>query len=148
MTYIFEVMRYTKKNIPIIWNSNIYMSKQSMNLLQGFVDLFLTDFKYGNDKCAEKLSGIPNYFEVVGRNHKMANNSADMIIRHLILLNHVGCCFKPFLKWLFDHLGSDVVINIMSQYRHEYKDKAVLPSREEIEEVFFYAEGFGFENLI
>lgn len=153
MEYIFEVMKHTNENIPIIWNSNLYLTKQSMNLLQGFVDLFLTDFKYGNNKCAEKLSGIPNYFEVVKRNHEIAYKSTDMIIRHLILPNHVECCSKPILKWIFDHLGSDVVINIMSQYRPEYKssefeDIAVPPSREEVEKVVLYAEGLGFENLI
>lgn len=153
IAYIFNVMKHTKENIPIVWNSNFYMSNEVMNLLHGFVDLYLTDFKYGNDKCAKNLSGISNYLEVVGQNHKIACKSADMIIRHLVLPNHVECCSKPVIKWIHDHLGSDVVLNIMSQYRPEYKaseheDIAVIPTMEEVKEVVLFAEGLGFKNLI
>lgn len=153
LAYIFEVMKNSKENIPVVWNSNLYLSESGMNLLGGFVDLYLTDFKYGNDICAEKLSGISNYTEIIGRNHQLANISGDLIIRHLILPNHVDCCSKPALKWIFDNLGNDVVLNIMSQYKPAYKssenvDLNVLPTRKEIEEVILYAEGLGFVNLI
>jgi len=153
LKYIFTVMKNSKENIPIVWNSNMYLTEDAMNLLQCFVDLYLTDYKYGNDACAEKLSGISNYSEVVRRNHKIANGSGDMIIRHLILPNHVDCCSKPVLKWIADHLGNDVVLNIMPQYRpayksSEYRDLNVLPTREEVQEVILYAEALGFVNLI
>ena len=72
MEYIFTVMKNSRENIPIVWNSNMYLSEDAMNLLQGFVDLYLTDYKYGNDPCAEKLSGISNYSEVIRRNHEIA----------------------------------------------------------------------------
>ena len=153
LKYIFTVMKNSRENIPIVWNSNMYLTEDAMNLLQCFVDLYLTDYKYGNDACAEKLSGISNYSEVVRRNHKIANGSGDMIIRHLILPNHVDCCSKPVLKWIADHLGNDVVLNIMPQYRpayksSEYRDLNVLPTREEVQEVILYAEALGFVNLI
>ena len=98
-------MKLCNENIPLIWNSNFYMSKHVMNLLDGFVDLFLSDFKYGPGKCAEKLSKIPNYWNTVTRNHKIAKNSGNMIIRHLVLPGHVECCSKPVLKWISENLG-------------------------------------------
>ncbi len=61
-----------------------------------------------------RLSNIPDYMEVVGRNHQMAWQAGEMIIRHLVLPNHVECCSKPLLKWIskfgfrsgFKHHGS------------------------------------------
>ncbi len=153
MPYILRTMKYSKENIPIVWNSNLYLSKQGMNLLDGFVDLYLTDFKYGNNACAMDLSGIPNYCQIIKRNHKKAYKSAEMIIRHLILPNHIECCSKPLLNWIADNLGLDVVLNIMPQYRPTYnafkhQDVSTLPTIDEINEVKSFAEGLGFINLI
>jgi putative pyruvate formate lyase activating enzyme len=153
LPYIIRTMKNSHENIPVVWNSNLYLSEHAMKLLDGFADLYLTDFKYGNNECAEDLSGISNYSEVVRRNHKMAFDAGDMIIRHLIIPNHVECCSKPLIKWIYDNLGLEVVLNIMPQYRpvynapkHEYI--SVLPSPDEIREVKSFAEGLGFVNLI
>jgi len=153
LSYIIRTMKKTKENIPVVWNSNLYLSEHAMNLLNGFADLYLTDFKYGNNECAEDLSGISNYTEVVRRNHKLAFEAGEMIIRHLVIPNHIECCSKPLIKWISDNLGLDVVLNIMSQYRpvyhaSEHKDLSNLPSPDEIREVKSFAEGLGFVNLI
>jgi hypothetical protein len=63
----------------------MYMSEEAMELLDGVIDLYLADFKYGNDQCAERLSKVGRYFEVVSRNHLIASKQADMIVRHLML---------------------------------------------------------------
>lgn len=76
-----------------------------MKLLDGVVDIYLSDFKYGNDSCALRLSHVPDYWETVTRNHKLAWESGDMIIRHLVLPNHLECCTKPILEWIHDNLG-------------------------------------------
>ena len=153
MQYILKTMKNTKENIPVVWNSNLFLSEIAMKLLDGFVDLYLTDFKYGNNACAERLSGISNYTDIVRRNHRIAMYAGDMIIRHLIIPNHVECCSKPLLKWIADNLGLEVVINIMSQYRptsnaFKHQDISVLPTQKEIREVNAYAESLGFVNLI
>ena len=80
-------------------------------------DVYITDFKYGNDKCAEDLSGISDYSEIIRRNHEIAYESGDMIIRHLVLPNHVECCSKPIIKWIFNNLGLDVVLNYLQWMR-------------------------------
>jgi len=153
LPYIIRTMKKTKENIPLVWNSNLYLSEHAMNLLDGFADLYLTDFKYGNNECAEDLSGISNYIEVVRRNHKLAFDAGDMIIRHLVIPNHVECCSKPLIKWISDNLGLEVVLNIMSQYRpvylaSEHQDISILPTPDEIREVKNFAEGLGIVNMI
>ncbi len=151
--YILKTMQLTSENIPVVWNSNLYLSDDSMKILDGFVDLYLTDFKYGNKDCALRLSNIPNYWNVVTRNHIMAQRSGDLIIRHLVLPNHLECCTKPLIKWIYNNLGKDVVLNIMGQYRPvylacNYEDINRFPHTREIEEAKEYANNLGFINLI
>lgn len=153
LLYILKTMRLTKENIPLIWNSNFYMSRESMKLLQDFVDLYLSDFKYGPSDCAKRLSGVLDYWDIVTRNHLMAKDSGDMIIRHLVLPNHVECCSKPILHWIQENLGNETVINIMEQYRPVYRANGspeimCYPTYEEMEEVRNYAKSIGLINLI
>ncbi|MEN4007149.1 MAG: radical SAM protein [Methanobacteriaceae archaeon] len=153
LLYILKTMRLTKENIPVIWNSNFYMSEDAMKLLDGFVDLYLSDFKYGPSDCAQRLSGVPNYWDIITRNHLMAKKAGDMIIRHLVLSNHVECCSKPILKWIRENLGKKTVVNIMGQYRPVYRANEFLeimryPDHEEIEETMNYAKRIGLINLV
>jgi len=113
---IFEVFEYVDENIPIVWNSNMYMSEISMKLLDGFVDVYLTDFKFGPGKCSEELTKVRNYWDIVTRNHLIASKQAEVVIRHLILPNHVECCTFPILEWISKNLGRNCIVNIMDQY--------------------------------
>lgn len=120
LLHILETLKNCNTPLPQIWNSNMYMSEECMKLLDGVIDVYLSDFKYGNDKCAKRLSNIDNFFEVVSRNHKIANAQCEMMIRHLVMPNHVECCSKPVLDWIANNL-QNVKVNVMAQYRPEYK---------------------------
>lgn len=113
--YIFDVLKYSDSNLPFVWNSNMYYSEELSEILDGVVDLYLADFKYGNDECGKKLSGVKNYFSVVTRNLIKASKTADVIVRHLVLPNHIECCTKPVLEWLKENLP-EVNLNVMFQY--------------------------------
>ena len=119
LPYILHVLSECTENIPQIWNSNMYCSRETMKLLQGVIDVYLTDFKYGNNDCAHRLSQINNYWEVVTRNHQHAYNTAEVIVRHLILPNHTQCCSQPILEWI-KHNTPELLINVMDQYRPMY----------------------------
>ncbi len=116
---ILSALTQVDINIPILWNSNMYMSEETMKLISDIIDIWLPDFKYGNDECALRLSAIRNYTFVVKRNHKWAGEMGDMIIRHLVLPNHLECCTIPILDWIAENLPGRLV-NIMAQYRPEY----------------------------
>ncbi len=120
--YILNVLKKLEDNIAQIWNSNMYCSIETMKLLLKVIDLYLTDFKYGNDKCAKSLSSVDNYFDIVKRNHIFAHENANMMIRHLVMPNHVECCSKPIMKFISDNLPNSCV-NVMAQYRPEYHAK-------------------------
>jgi putative pyruvate formate lyase activating enzyme len=48
-----QTFQHVNINIPIVWNSNTYYSPQTAKLLANFTDIYLLDFKYGNNQCAE-----------------------------------------------------------------------------------------------
>jgi len=137
--YILQVLKECETNTPQIWNSNMYCSIETMNILNGVIDLYLTDFKYGTDKCAKRLSKIDNYMQIIKRNHKIAYENGDMIIRHLVMPNHIDCCSKPIVEWINENLPN-AVVNIMGQYcpeykANDYKDISRFVSKEEVLQV-------------
>lgn len=149
--YILETLKQSNSNIAQIWNSNMYCSNETMKLLNGVIDLYLTDFKYGNNACAKRLSKVDNYMKIIQRNHKLSYSNGDMIIRHLVMPNHVDCCSKPILKYIASNLPN-AVINIMAQYRPEYhaqdfSDISRPVKSEEVKNVKEYAEKLGINKI-
>jgi putative pyruvate formate lyase activating enzyme len=129
------------------------MSPEAMKLLSGTQDVYLTDFKYGNDACALKYSKVPNYWKVVTRNHKLAFADAELIIRQLVLPANVECCTRPVLKWIAKNFGYMVRVNLMNQYRpeakaHEYPEISRRLKAEEFEKALEIAREVGLKNVI
>ncbi len=147
LPYIIEALKYAKADFPVVWNSNMYMSEPATRLLLGVVDLWLPDFKYWDDEHARKYSGIPRYRETVTRNLRMAYTLGEMVIRHLVLPNHVECCTIPILRWIAENVPNSLV-NIMEQYRPEYKaynyrEIARRPKKEELRRAYEEADRLG-----
>jgi putative pyruvate formate lyase activating enzyme len=131
----------------------MYMSPEAMKLLFGTQDVYLADFKYGNDECALRYSKVPNYFKVVARNHRLALADAELIIRQLVLPENVECCTKPILEWIAKNLGTMTRVNIMDQYRPEakaceYPEISRGLKSEEFERALDIAREVGLENVI
>jgi len=106
--------------LPMVWNSNMYASRETMEILEGVVDIYLGDIRYGNDACAEELSDVTDYFAVVSRNFTLAFETAEVMVRHLVLPGHLECCSRPAMEWVADNMP-DVYFNLMFQYRPEYQ---------------------------
>lgn len=112
---LLETLKLLTNPTPLVWNSNFYMSAETMRLLADVVDLYLGDFRFGNNRCASQLAGAGDYVEVAQRNFVVAASQGDLIIRHLILPGHVECCFRPIAEWTAEHLPG-VPFNLMFQY--------------------------------
>lgn len=142
---ILKSLNLCKSNMPVVWNSNFYMGIKTMQILDGIVDLYLPDFKYGNNECASALSKVPNYFDIVSRNHLLAAQQTEVTVRHLILPNHIECCSKPVLNWIAKNIRKNCIVNLMDQYMPEFKAKEHIDinrkiTKEEFEEVVNYAK--------
>jgi putative pyruvate formate lyase activating enzyme len=147
LPFILETLTHCSANTPQVWNSNMYLTEKTMDLLDGVIDLYLTDFKYGNNECAKRLSNVPNYWEIITRNHRIARGQCEMIIRHLVLPGHFQCCSQPILEWIAENLEG-VRVNVMDQFRPEYKarDQPELTKRlshEEFSKAYTLARDLG-----
>ena len=153
---VLAALNNCSESVPSVWNSNMYLSMDGMRLLFGTQDVYLTDFKYGNNDCALKYSKIPHYWNTVTRNHRLAFADAEIIIRHLVMPGHIECCTRPILEWIANELGHRVRLNIMGQYRPagrvlrkpaEFKELSRAPTTEEMDRAFQIADDLGLVNL-
>jgi putative pyruvate formate lyase activating enzyme len=117
---ILKTLKHLQINLPVIWNCNMYYSDETAKLLAGIADVYLGDFRYGDDRCAAELSDAPSYTEVVKRNFNAAYIEGEILMRHLVLPGHIECCTKNITQWVRQHTPH-IRFNLMFQYRLEYK---------------------------
>ncbi len=120
---ILETLLHVESNIPVVWNSNMYHSETLAEVIEDVVDVWLGDFKYGSNSCAERYSKVRNYFETVTRNLLRAREHGELLIRHLVMHSHVECCTERVVRWVSENLGRDVRFNLMFQYWPAFKAK-------------------------
>ena len=51
-------------DLPVVWNCSGYQSPDSLKMMEGFVDIWLTDFKYASSALAARYSAAPDYPQV------------------------------------------------------------------------------------
>jgi len=101
---ILEVMAGCRQRLPVVWKSDFYGTPEVWRLLDSVVNIYVADFKFGNDACARRIAGVPRYIEVVTRNLADAAGRGRLIVRHLLLPGHRECCLQPILTWLQQRL--------------------------------------------
>lgn len=148
-----ETFRHVRVSVPVVWNSNSYYSEETARLLAGFVDVYLLDFKYGPGDCATRISDAPDYWSVCTRNHLEAKKNGELIIRLLVLPAHLECCVKPILNWIATNLGAETRVNLLFQYRPEWRAHEIPElrrrlSKEELEKAITLAESAGLKNIV
>jgi putative pyruvate formate lyase activating enzyme len=117
---ILKILNALKVNVPVVWNSNMYYSNEIAALLEGIVDVYLGDLRYGNDDCAKRYSNVPDYWGGVTRNFMTAYTGGEILLRQLVLPGHLDCCTAPIVKWVKENIPK-VRFNLMFQYRPNYR---------------------------
>ena len=158
-----KIAREKGLNIPIVYNTSGYESVETLKLLEGYVDIYLPDFKYFYNELGEEYSKVKNYFEVVTEainemKRQQPENVFDengimkkgMIIRHLVLPNHIRNS-KRVLKYIKDNFGKDTLISVMAQYfpsniADKYENINRKLNEEEYNSILEYLEILGLEN--
>jgi putative pyruvate formate lyase activating enzyme len=122
-------------HLPIIYNTNGYDSVEMLKLFHGIIDIYLPDFKYGNDEYAKKYSKVNDYFEKsklaikemyiqVGSELIYEGNVVvkGLIIRHLVLPNDLAESENVF-KYIAEELSPNIHLSVMSQYYPTFMSK-------------------------
>ena len=150
-------------SIPIIYNTSGYESVETLKLLDGYIDIYLTDFKYFNNKLGKDLSKCSNYFEVAsnaiwemykqtGKNkfNKKGLMTKGIIVRCLVLPTKSNDT-KEIINYLYKKYQDNIYLSIMNQYTpvNDIKDFTFLNqtiSESEYNDVINYAIDLGIKN--
>jgi putative pyruvate formate lyase activating enzyme len=115
-------------SVPLVYNTGGYDSVRTLRLLDGVVDIYMPDLKYGDNSIGGMLSGVPDYWTVAtGAIGEMQRQVGDLVcvngiavrgllIRHLVLpggLAGSGCV----LEFIAGKISRDAYVNVMDQYR-------------------------------
>lgn len=158
-----ELARIRGLRIPIVYNSSGYEKAQTLRRLEGYVDIYLPDFKYMDPKPAIKYSNCCDYFQYaceairemvrqVGRAEfdERGMMKKGVIVRHLTLPGYKKDS-KNIIKYLHDTYGDRIYISIMNQYT-PIPEVVRIPelnrkiTNEEYDDLVDYAIALGVEN--
>lgn len=105
LPHLLDVMSRCNELPPVVWKSDFHCTPEALALLDGVADVYVADFKFGNDACAKQLAGVTDYLRIVTRNLSLATRQhARLIVRHLLLPGHYECCFVPVARWMRENL--------------------------------------------
>jgi len=149
-------------SLPVIYNTNGYDSVEMLKLYKDVIDIYLPDFKYGNNEYGRRYSKVPDYFdkcklaisemyEQVGGELIYENGVLvrGLIIRHLVLPNGLAESEEVF-KFIGD-LDPNIHISLMAQYYPTNRsEKNILLNRavrnSEFDRVTELLDKYGLEN--
>ncbi|MGQ9465028.1 MAG: radical SAM protein [bacterium] len=119
-------------NLPIVYNCGGYESIETLKLLDGIIDIYMPDIKYGSNENGERYSNVHNYWDVVRlalkEMHRQVGDlviengiaKKGLIIRHLILPNNLAES-KNVFEYIANEISKDSFINVMDQYYPTYR---------------------------
>jgi len=112
---VLEFVAELPDDAKLVWKTNAHGSAQARELLDGIFNVWLADFKFGNDACAQQLAKVANYVCIVQENLIWAHQHSELIVRHLLMPGHVDCCWRPVAEWLAAELPG-VKVNLRSGF--------------------------------
>jgi putative pyruvate formate lyase activating enzyme len=152
--------------IPLVYNTSGYERVEMIELLDGIVDLYLPDLKFMDGDQAERFNHASAYDYPIRAQQaliEMHRQVGDLVkdeagfalrglmVRHLVMPNRVAGT-EDFVRWVAENLSKDTYVNIMAQYRVEYKAfeyeeiaRSITP--EEFVEAIDWAIAAGLTNL-
>ena len=120
-------------NIPFLYNTGGYDSLEVIELFDGIADMYIPDFKFQDCAVAAPfIRNAPDYTlhaaAAIKEMHRQVGKceivngvmNTGMIIRHLVLPENLGGADR-LVRWIVDELGADTHVNIMRQYRPEFR---------------------------
>jgi putative pyruvate formate lyase activating enzyme len=115
-------------SIPLVYNCGGYESVETLELLDGIVDIYMPDMKYSDERNARRFSGVKDYPEVnraaVKEMHRQVGDlqidergvaMRGLLIRHLVLPNGVAGT-EGVVSFVAEEISRNTYLNVMAQY--------------------------------
>ncbi len=118
--------------VPIVYNCGGYEKLETLQALEGFIEIYMPDAKYADSDAAAELSSAPDYPEVnraaLREMHRQVGDLAmedgiatrGLLVRHLVLPNDMAGS-KAVLDFLAQEISPRTYVNVMAQYRPCYR---------------------------
>lgn len=131
---IVEALKIYKPKIPIVYNTSGYDLVETIQKLNGFVDIYLTDLKYCSAEYSKKYSKAEDYFlvatqaikEMVKQQPKNIFKNdmlvKGVVVRHMVLPGLTQDSFNV-LNWIKENLGEETIVSVMGQYTPYHNSK-------------------------
>lgn len=150
--------------LPLVYNSGGYDSREALALLDGIIDIYMPDMKYGDPVLARRYSKVRNYVEAnraaVREMHRQVGDLVldengvalrGLLVRHLVLPEDMAGTDRV-LEFLAGEISRDTYLNLMEQYRPCYRASGYPEigrpvTSEEYTAALGTAAGFGLERL-
>ena len=150
-------------HLPIVYNCSGYEKVETLKLLEGIVDIYLTDFKYMDKEVAKRYSRAENYPEIAKATlTEMVRQCGEaefdnrgmmkrgIIVRHLLLPGQMKNA-KDVVQYVYETYGDQVFLSLMNQYTplphvEKYPELNRRITEEEYDELVDYAIELGVEN--
>jgi putative pyruvate formate lyase activating enzyme len=126
--------------LPVVLNTHLYGSEPFYEMANLIADVWLLDLRYGNDECANNISGVDNYMKyAISGLEAVIKQDAKFIVRILVLPGHLICCHKPAIE-LLSQFQDRIWVSILDQYvpeKEAHLDQCLKrrPTKEEISHV-------------
>ncbi|MBP3655654.1 MAG: radical SAM protein [Clostridia bacterium] len=124
---VIEALRLHRPRVPVVYNSSGYERIETLRMLEGYVDIYLPDYKYIDPAMAKLLSGAEDYPETAwAAITEMSRQTGEPVydadgmmlrgtlVRHLLLPGLTGDCMR-ILERIHDELPGTPV-SLMGQY--------------------------------
>lgn len=124
----------SRLEIPVAYNCGGYENVETIDMLKGYIDIFMPDLKYFNSDISAKYSAAPDYFTkasaAIGRMIEIAGKpefdenglmKSGVIIRHMILPSHRRDSEAVLRKIAELYPKDSFLLSLMSQYTPFYK---------------------------
>ncbi len=121
---IVEALRLYKPNIPIVYNTHGYEKVEVLEKIDKYIDVYLPDLKYFDQKVSLRYTGKSNYFEYASKAIEFMSKKplvvenglikSGTVVRHLILPLNVNDSIE-IIKYLAK-FKNNIYISLMSQY--------------------------------
>ena len=165
---IHEALRTARReglSLPVVWNTSGYEDPETLKILEGDIDIYLTDFKYMDKDLAARFSKAPDYpsvakaalREMVLQKPRLLTDEEGMlqegvIVRHLLLPGHTKNA-KDVIRYVYTAYGDSVLLSLMNQYTpvREIPEAPELNrrvTRREYEKVISFALDLGVTNAL
>jgi len=119
--------------LPLVYNTGGYDSPEALKLLDGIIDIYMPDMKYGNSTIARKYSKVRNYVEVnkaaIKEMHRQVGDlvldengiaQRGLLVRHLVLPENLAGTDRV-LDFLAHEISPNTYLNVMAQYHPCYR---------------------------